>query len=321
VSRGPKEGTDPGDTAILVTDTPTGTSGPTSGPTTGTTGSAGDANGSPVYLIWRDTRYQLTDYNLARAALQLDQQVNIPDGGAWLKALPAGQAIAPITVDGAGKPSTAASGLTAGQVVKVDSSGQSAAQYYLVGSTQLIPISELQALLQQAKGAKVTPISLNAAANASKAATSQASQASPPATVPKFVRPALSSTVLCAAYSDGSFTPKVLVDSAIPADGGIPTGSSSTTGIPTADRVWVPPGRAAIVESLATPDATSGPLSLITDEGKRYAIPQSTVLGILGFTGKKVSRLPNSLLVRIPEGPALDPEKARAALQVQKVDS
>ena len=143
----------------------------------------------------------------------------------------------------------------------------------------------------------------------------------PPSAVPRIVRPADVNTVLCAAYQNGSFNPRVLVDSAIPAGGGLPTAGASTSGIPLADRVWVPPGRAAIVEALPSPEATSGPLSLVTDEGRRYAIPSSDLLRSLGFTGQRVSKLPASLLVRIPEGPALDPEQARAALQLQKADS
>jgi ESX secretion system ATPase EccB len=314
VSRGPRQGTAPGDAALLVTDSSAATA-------AGGGAAAGDLGGGASYLIWHDLRYQLTDFNVARVALRLDQEVNIPVGGAWLKALPAGQPIGPITVADSGHPSHAANDLTIGQVVKVDGVGQAGAQFYLAEAERLVPISELQALLQQATGASVVTLQPSAVVAAPKAAAPQSDATMPPSAVPRIVRPADVNTVLCAAYQNGSFNPRVLVDSAIPAGGGLPTAGTSTSGIPLADRVWVPPGKAAIVQALPSPEATSGPLSLVTDEGRRYAIPSSDLLRSLGFTGQRVSKLPASLLVRIPEGPALDPDQARAALQLQKTDS
>jgi hypothetical protein len=131
-----------------------------------------------------------------------------------------------------------------------------------------------------------------------------------------------SDTVVCAGYTDASFAPQVLVDSAIPVGGGVPTsgvGADGTTKL--ADRVWVPPGRAALVESLLSPDEKEGALYLVTDTGRRYAIPSTDVLRFFSLANSKhISKLPSGLVVRIPEGPALNPDDARAALQQEKAD-
>jgi hypothetical protein len=63
-------------------------------------------------------------------------------------------------------------------------------------------------------------------------------------------------------------------------------------------------------------------LYLVTDVGRRYAIESSDVVRSLGLTtAKHLSRLPASLVVRIPEGPPLDPGAARAALQQEKQEN
>ena len=298
VSRSPGQGARPGEKALLVTDT---------------------ADGSQ-HLIWHDLRFPLSDANADRIALRLDSQVNVPVGDAWLKALPTGQAIGPISLTGTGQASKAVDGVKVGQVLEV-SSQDKGTLYYLAGTDRLIPISQLQAQIQLAKGASTQSLSPSAAAAAPKSEVPETGLTQPPTSVPDFVRPLQSNTVVCAAYQNNSFTPQVLVDSAIPAGGGLPTGGTTATGVPLADRVWVPPGKAALVEALPSPQATDGPLYLVTDVGRRYAVPSTEVLRFLGLTSKHVSKLPSSLLVRVPEGPALDPDTARAALQEEKADS
>jgi type VII secretion protein EccB len=305
VSKAPDQGSAPGDKAVLVTDT-----------------------GSPdhpvanqgEYLVWHDYKYKLDDVNAASIALELQNDVNIPVGSAWLQGLPVGEDIAPIKVDGAGSPSRAVPGVTTGHVVQVQTQDKGTL-YYLAEADQLVPISFLQMKLQLAGGAggpdTITP---DQAAAANRAPTPQTSREQPPTTVPAFVRPNDSNTVLCASYKNGSFSPDVLVDSAIPSGGGLPTVSTSTSGDELADRVWLPPGKAALVESMATPKSNSGPLYLVTDEGKRYAIPSNDVLTMLGLSSKSISKLPSSVLVRIPEGPALDPNAAEAALAEEDTD-
>src|SRR5262249_18924533 len=97
VGRGPRQGTATGEQALLVTDTAD----------------------NQLYLVWHDLRFPLTDAAVDRVAMGLDNQVTVPVGDAWLKALPAGQPIGPLTVAGSGQPSNAVPGVTTGQVLEV----------------------------------------------------------------------------------------------------------------------------------------------------------------------------------------------------------
>lgn len=63
--------------------------------------------------------------------------------------------------------------------------------------------------------------------------------------------------------------------------------------------------------AVSSPTATSGQVFLVTDEGRRYAVPDADVLGALGFADVSPVVLPESLVARVPAGPALDPQAAR----------
>lgn len=297
VGRSPGQGQRPGEKALLVTDTADRTQ----------------------YLIWHDRRYLLADPGVDRTALGLDAQVEVRVGDAWLKALPAGEPIAPVRLPGSGGPSTAVPQARIGQLFAVATQDQGS-QYYLATADSLMPISSLQAQVQQAQvgqpvGTTVTPLTPSGATAARKQPAPVADLTRPPPRVPDFVRPQRSDSVVCASYTGDSFTPQVFVDSAIPAGGGVPTAGAVAGGTALADRIWLPPGRAALVEALPSPRAEHGPLFLVTDAGRRFAIPGSDVLRSLGLGAVPASRLPASLVVRVPEGPALDPDAAREALQ------
>jgi type VII secretion protein EccB len=307
VGRNPNGGADLGDRALLVTDM----------------GTPAKQQNLGEWLIWRDHRYWLKDLNVDRVALQLDNVVNVPVGSAWLQTLSKGQDIEPMTVDGAGSPSHAVPNVsvTAGQVLAVQQ--DKGTVYYLAGADSLQPISRLQADVQMAGSGQSSPQSLSSgdAAAATKAQPPSTQVEQPPPSRPGFVDLTSSDTVLCSAYANGSTAPTVLVNSTIPGGGGLPTAAVTTSGTPLADRVWVPPGRAALVESLESPKADSGPMYLVTDEGIRYAIPSSDVLNTFALLPSHASKLPASLLSRIPEGPVLDPDTASAALALEQTDN
>jgi hypothetical protein len=101
-----------------------------------------------------------------------------------------------------------------------------------------------------------------------------------------------------------------------PPSGGTSTTGRTNEGTVLADRVIVPPGGAAVVEALASERAPSGALNLVTDQGVRYPVPSREVLDWLGYAGVKPQKLLGSLVARIPQGPALDPERAKIATPV-----
>ena len=51
-------------------------------------------------------------------------------------------------------------------------------------------------------------------------------------------------------------------------------------------------------------------LYLVTDQGRRYAIPNAQELAWLGYAGAKPLRLPDTVVHRMPAGPGLDPGAA-----------
>jgi Type VII secretion system ESX-1, transport TM domain B len=86
---------------------------------------------------------------------------------------------------------------------------------------------------------------------------------------------------------------------------------AATAGGPLADLVVVPPGRGALVEAVASPTATGGALSLVTDVGRRYPLPDAQVGGVLGYAGVTPVRVPAGLVAMLPVGAVLDPAAAR----------
>ena len=67
-----------------------------------------------------------------------------------------------------------------------------------------------------------------------------------------------------------------------------------------------------MVEVVAAPGATGGAVSLVTDLGRRHALADPSVLGLLGYGRARLLRLPAALVTRVPAGRALDPAAARS---------
>ena len=77
-------------------------------------------------------------------------------------------------------------------------------------------------------------------------------------------------------------------------------------------RVVVRPGSAAVVVAVAAPGAAPGEISLVTDLGRRHAVPSAEALAALGYGSVTPVPVPSGLLAMVPEGPALDPAAARS---------
>jgi hypothetical protein len=146
-----------------------------------------------------------------------------------------------------------------------------------------------------------------------------AGELAPPQTMPSLLAPA-ASTGLCALTAGPQGLPALTVDVPLPPAGPsasdpaaapTPAGSPTPSGPVLAGRVVVAPERGAIVEALASPGAPSGALSLVTDLGVRYPVPDADVLDTLGYAGVTPVRMPAALVALLPTGQTLDPEAAR----------
>ncbi len=79
------------------------------------------------------------------------------------------------------------------------------------------------------------------------------------------------------------------------------TSSSSPAGTVLADKIVVAPGGGALVRT------DTGNLTLVTDLGRRHALPVAGVLSGLGYQGVEPVTVPGEFVGLLPVGPALDP--------------
>jgi len=268
------------------------------------------------YLIWHNHRYEIAGDKVFDA-LVISQERRIQVGGAWLNSLPAGEPLEPMPISGRGEPSNAVSGAVVGQVFVVTTqSGER--QFYVALRNELAPITEVQAdilLTGDTKTAK--ELAPGVAADAPKSAPPPVGDEQPPAQRPDIEQVSDNRTAVCAAFNDAGSAPSVLVNAAVRgADDAIRTSAQTSDGTALADRVLLEPGWGSVVEAMPSPDAKSGTLYLVTDQGERYPVGSAEVLAVLGYGKERPVRLPASLVVRIPEGPALNPlAAARPAVQ------
>jgi hypothetical protein len=116
---------------------------------------------------------------------------------------------------------------------------------------------------------------------------------------------------VCMSYAPGGFVPAIRVGGRLASGSGLLTSRYSEDGVRLADRVQLAPGSAALVRAMSSPEAASGSLHLVTDQGIRYGLAGAAVATMLGYDPGQAVPLPASLLDRLPAGPALDPIAAR----------
>jgi type VII secretion protein EccB len=270
------------------------------------------------YLIWRGHRHRIGRPDTVTVGLALRAETRARVGPALVDILPAGEAIAPLKVRAPGLASTAVPRrpeLRTGQLVVAQT--PAGAQHYLVEKESLRPITELQYDIQLVAPTTAMaypgvepvglPIGTAAAAEARMSTPSPSGAAPPPSSRPVFA----AGGPACVTYDDNAAVPHVRVGGTLP-PAAVPTGSRTSEGLPLADRVYVPPGRAALVETLPSRDATAGTLTLVTDQGRAHPLESRDILSVLGYARAHPVRLPASLVTRVPQGSVLSPAGARA---------
>lgn len=273
------------------------------------------------YLIWHGYRHHIDDYGSVGTGLALTNQPWATVDQAWLDVLPAGAPLGPIAVPRAGAVSTAVPGrgdIRVGMLLVVNSvdGGQ---QHYLAGPDALLPITEAQYDIQRAwpqtmaayPAGMPTAVGLDPSLAASARTINSAATAANDA---PGVRPAIAglsdaATTVCAGFAPGDSVPRLTVGPTLPSPLAA-TESRSGTGTPLADKVYVPPGAAVLVDAMPTPDAPSGTLEVVTDEGRCYPLASPSVLKTLGYDTARPVKMPAGLVLRLPQGPSLDPTAA-----------
>jgi type VII secretion protein EccB len=262
-----------------------------------------------LHLLWRRHRYAIRDPDLVLAAFAWPRQSAAAVAPALLNAVPAGPDLGRIAIDGAGRRSAALPGRRIGQVVVVENSG-GGRQFAVVAASGLAEITQVQADLLLAGGGGAAPVRMSQSeyATAPRApAMVPGGEAAPPATTPELAAP---SGAVCASFVDGGGPPEIAAVATVPRAGELRAPAAPAVSSAPADWVVVPPGRGAVVESLAGPTAPVGALSLVTDLGVRFPIPAPEILAVLGYPDARPWRLPAAVVALLPTGRALDPSAA-----------
>ncbi|MGC5051576.1 type VII secretion protein EccB [Micromonospora sp. DT48] len=264
--------------------------------------------GGRLHLLWQQRRHLIRDADRVLAALAITRSRSVPVAAALLNAVPAGTDLAPLDPPGVGRRSARVAGARVGDVLVVSNPG-GGRQYAVVLRDGLAAITELQAGLLLARTGQREPerISLGRfAALPQLPDLVPAGPDAPPGTLPRLATS--DSSTICARVGDDTGRVDLRLGGELPP---LPPVSERPTDATSADHVVVEPGRGAIVESVATPGAGGGAISVVTDLGRRYALAGPEVTGMLGYGDVPPVRLPAGVVSLVPAGAPLDPTVAR----------
>ena len=278
------------------------------------------------YLLQNGYRHLIRRTDTVTVGLALHSMPWATVGVGLIDALPAGVTLRPIQVSALGQPSKAVPGMRSlrnGQLLVVQTSGGSN-QYYLVQSNRLDPITSLQYDIQRAyaptakayQGGQpvALPIGLVAAGPARLSQPPSTDPGQLPPERPEFVGQRTGGSSLCATFDPGQDVPRLTVDVSMPPPEAMQSTVARTgRGTPLADRIVVPPGRAALVETMVSSQSPIGTVTLVSDLGIAYPLAGPDVQKTLGYDGVQPIKFPAGLVARIPHGSGLDP--AAAAVQ------
>ena len=275
---------------------------------------ARDATGG-LHLIWNARRHPVTAEDLLQPAFGWSPQAAVPVATAVLNAVPAGAELGRVLVERASKPS-AVEGYRVGEVFVVQTAS-GARTFGVARPDGLSDITQVQADLLLADGAngpggRATDMGQARYASAPRSASLVPSgTGAPPETTPDLARVDERSG-LCAAYDDGATAPELTLATNPPRPPGeVRPGSAPGDLTGPVDWVAVPPGRGALVESLAGPGAAGGALAVVSDLGQRFPLANRETLAPLGYADVRPIRMPAAVVALLPAGSALD---ATAAL-------
>ncbi|GII26346.1 type VII secretion protein EccB [Planosporangium mesophilum] len=262
------------------------------------------------YLVYNNRRFQVVQPNQVLAAFGWSATTPMVVSPALINALPAGPDLKPLPIPRRGERSPALPGARIGQVYQLNAGST---QYSVMLADGLAAITPAQANLlmtdpETPDGGKATNL------QPAEYDGVQRSKAGLTAEPPFAVKPQLASgnSSVCVSIRDAKGVDRVVVDAKL-SDliNASVTPARTTSGAVLADRVVVPPGRGALVESAASPGATNGALSIVTDRGIRYPLSSRDLVAKLGYGDITPVPMPAELVALLPSGPVLDPVAAR----------
>jgi type VII secretion protein EccB len=260
----------------------------------------------PMFLLWRGRLFAVTE----RAAKLLSASTAATEvSAAFVNGVEKGQPLEEPLISAAGQRSTAVPGLYNGQVIVVKDVNDQISQYAVVRRDGLAMITSIQAtlLLGDFRQSNKLPTQMSIKSSqlteykvAANLVPDVNDRQQPPATLPKLG--SYGSGAICAVVKDEAST-QLRVEVPLDLSSRPSTASRSVEGATFADYVLVPAGQGAVISSGST-------VSLITDQGVRYAAAKPEVLAMLGYGGKVPLKLSSFLVTLLPPGPGLDPQAA-----------
>jgi type VII secretion protein EccB len=237
-------------------------------------------------------------------ALGLDTAPSIAASATWLNLFPAGPALTPLTLAGAGTPLTSRNlppGVVVGSVLAVSSGTGSARRYVVDAAGKLAPLSAVgYALYRIGSGSSLGGDVEVSAAQTGGIATEP--QPIAPTQWPETMPVALNG-VACAVLHTGPNAAGITVS--LGASGSVvPPASGSTTAVAA--------GTGAVIRVIGDGVVNRGPVQLIDQAGQSFPIPDpGTVLPQLGYRDDLVTNVPQPWAELFPGGPALTGDAAR----------
>jgi type VII secretion protein EccB len=269
-----------------------------------------DAGDQEAFLVYGNRRFHIPGnrYTAVLRAFRWGDRQAWPVATAWINAIPVGPDVRPLGIDGFGGQSGVPQ---APQIGRLLTDGN---QWAVAMADGAAAVTEVQALLLQTDPDAFTPVTVEGQVfNNLPGSSTRLSDAGDPNGLPSAV-PALAATPsrACMTLPPASNGAGIRINPTVPAGTAV-SGAVGAPGGVQADLVHVPRGTGAVVVAAASPTAraSTGTVSIVTDTGRRYPVASREVLAKLGYGGVAPKQVPSQLIALLPQGPSLDPARAR----------
>ena len=262
-----------------------------------------------TFLLYGNQRFAIPGNRETASlrALGWNAQQPWPVAAAFLNAVPLGPDLTAPEIPGFGSRS-GIEGYRVGQLLTDGS------QWSVALADGAAAVTDVQARLLQAEPEAYPPRTLDNSFNTLPPSRTRLSAApGVPATVPELATPA--ERVCMTLPVDKDTQAGLRIDPAVPSGVAVRARTAVPGGVQ-ADFVYVARGKGALAVAAASPQAPagSGTVSVVTDTGRRYPVASRDLLGRLGYGPVPPRQVPAQLIAMLPQGPALDANKARESV-------
>jgi type VII secretion protein EccB len=272
-----------------------------------------------IFLVWRQHRYPIKDQEQMLKFIAGSTKPTLVSD-ALLNVLDVGAEIGLIRIDDQGAASEGVEGHRIGEVFIVKNQGNELRAVAKRDGLYTITAMQADQLLNDARYGELTgkdgisEMSPGDYDNKFKVRGTliPTGDTAPPPSTPKLAD--LSDQgAICAEAKDKTGVSQILVNATAPAAPAPDqaTGARTDQGGLEADQVVIAPNTGVLVESVPAPGAAGGTMSVVTDQGRQYALSDPLkVRPMLGYDKVEPMRMPAALVDLIPAGSGLDPDAA-----------